>query len=209
MVWDRILKGISKQNKLSFSRTELDKVLESSEYTPKSLITLFEKDLGKIFNTDSGVREKYSVKRHTLMVIGQFEKYFANQELPAGMSKNFFRTFLALHDIGKSEAIKKTGDKHNQHRYTSKIMSSVLSQLNFSDEEVSVAVALVFGDVIGGYIRDHYSGKKATEELAKMADDAGLPFYDFLKLLLVFYQADAGSYTEDAGGLKSLDHLSP
>jgi len=86
-------------------------------------------------------------------------------------------------------------------------MSSVLSQLNFSDEEVSVAVALVSGDVIGGYIRGHYSGKKATEELAKMADDAGLPFYDFLKLLLVFYQADAGSYTEDAGGLKSLDHL--
>jgi len=106
-VWDRILKGISKQNKLSFSGTELDKVLESSEYTPKSLITLFEKDLGRIFNADSGVREKYSVKRHTLMVIGQFEKYFTNQELPAGMSKNFFRTFLALHDIGKSEAIKK------------------------------------------------------------------------------------------------------
>ena len=206
-MWHRVLKTVSKQNKLSFSRAELDKVLSSLDYTPKALISLFERDLSKEFNADSGVREKYSIKRHTLMVIGQFEKYFAGRELPTGMSKNFFRTFLALHDIGKSEAIKKTGDKHNQHRYTSKIMSSVLSQLNFSDEEASVAVALVSGDVIGGYIRGHYSGKKATEELVKMTDDAGLPFYDFLKLLLVFYQADAGSYTEDAGGLKSLDHL--
>ena len=40
-----------------------------------------------------------------------------------------------------------------------------------------------------------------------MAENARLPFYDFFKLLLVFYQTDAGSYTEDAGGLKSLDHL--
>ena len=207
MVWHKVFGIIGKPNKLSFPRAELDKVLNSSDYAPEALVAMFQKDLGKKFNADSGVREKYSIKRHTLMVMGQFEKYFAGRELPAGMSKNFFRTFLALHDIGKSDAIKKSGDRKNQHRYTVEIMRHVLSQLDFSDEEVSVAVALVSGDVIGGYIRGHYSGKKATEELAKMADDAGLPFYDFLKLLLVFYQADAGSYTEDAGGLKSLDHL--
>jgi len=123
------------------------------------------------------------------------------------MSKNFFRTFLALHDIGKSDAIKKSGDRKNQHRYTVEIMRHVLSQLDFSNQEINIALALVSGDVIGGYIRGRCNGKEATEELTKMADDAGLPFDDFLKLLLVFYQVDAGSYTRDAGGLKSLDHL--
>ena len=206
-MWHKVSEMIGKPNKLSFPRAELDKVLNSSDYAPEALVAMFEKDLGKKFNADSGVREKYSIKRHTLMVMGQFEKYFSGRELPAGMSKNFFRTFLALHDIGKSDAIKKTGDRKNQHRYTVGIMSSVLKQLGFREHETKIALVLVSEDVIGGYIRGHHSGKNATEDLTKMAGDAGLPFYDFLKLLLVFYQVDAGSYTADAGGLKSLDHL--
>jgi len=207
MVWHKVSEMISKSNRLFLSRAELDEVLRSSDYTPKALVALFQKDLGKKFNADSGVREKYSIKRHTLMVLGQFEKYFADRDLPAGIGKDFFRTFLALHDIGKPDAIKKSGDRHNQHRYTVGIMSSILNQLDFSEQEVKIASSLVTEDVIGGYIRERYSGKTATEELTKMANEAGLPFYDFLKLILIFYQVDAGSYTEDAGGLKSLDHL--
>jgi len=206
-VWNRIFQTMNKQSRLSFSREELNKVLDSPDYRPKALTSLFEKDFDKELNADSGVREKYSIKRHSLMVMGQFEKYFSKSELPAGMNRSFFRTFLALHDIGKADAIKKTGNKHNQHRYTVAIMGSVLSQLDFSEQEVRIALALVSEDAIGGYIRGHCSGKEATEELEKMADDVGLPFYDFLKLILIFYQVDAGSYTEDAGGLKSLDHL--
>jgi len=206
-VWNRILKAIRSQNKLSFSRAELEHVLNSPDYTPKALIALFERDLSKAFNADSGVREKYSIKRHTLMVMGQFEKYFGKNDLPAGVDKNFFRVFLALHDIGKPEAIKRTGDKHNQHRYTTEVMHYFLTQLDYNDQEISIAVALVSEDVIGSYIKGRYSGKKTTEELMKMSESAGLPFYDFLKLLLTFYQSDARSYTEDAGGLKSLDHL--
>ena len=207
MVWHKVSEMISKSNKLSFSRAELDEVLGNPDYTPEALVSLFERDLSKEFNAESGVREKYSIKRHTVMVMGQFEKYFSKSALPAGMSESFFRTFLALHDIGKPRSIKETGDKHHQHMYTVRIMSSVLSQLNFTEQEIKIALALVSEDVIGGYIRSRYSGKRATEELTKMSDDAGLPFYDFLKLILIFYQVDAGSYTEDAGGLKSLDHL--
>ena len=206
-MWHRVLNALNKRDRISFSREELNEVLDSPRYTPKVLLSLFEKDLGKEFNADSGVREKYSIKKHTLMVMGQFEKYFGKSEIPAGVGRSFLRTFLALHDIGKADAIRKTGDKHNQHRYTVKIMGSLLSQLNFSEQEVRIALALVSEDIIGGYIKGHYSGKGATEELGKMADDAGLPFYDFLRLFLIFYQVDAGSYTEDAGGLKSLDHL--
>ena len=203
-MWQR---GLSKWSKLPFSREELDRVLDSPDYSPKALISLFEKALSKEFDADSGVREKYSIKTHTLMVMGQFEKYFSKNELPAGVHKRLFRTFLALHDIGKAEAIRKTGDKHNQHIFTVEIMGSVLNQLNFSDQEVKIALALVSEDVIGGYIKGNYSGKGTTEKLAIMAENAGLPICNFLKLLLIYYQVDAGSYTEDAGGIKSLDHL--
>lgn len=207
MVWNNISEMISKSNKLSFSRAELDRVLTSSDYNPEALVSLLERDFGKEYLKDKGIREKYSLKRHTLMVLRQFEKYFSSRELPTGVKTSFFRVILALHDIGVPQAIRKTGDKHDQHMYTVRIMSSVLSQLDFTEQEIKIALALVSRDVIGGYIRGRYSGKGATEELTKMSDDAGLPFYDFLKLLLIFYQVDAGSYTEDAGGLKSLDHL--
>lgn len=207
MVWHKIAGIFSRTDSLSFTRTDLDEVLGSLDYTPKALIALFERDIGKKFNADSGVWEKYSVKRHTLMVMGQFEKYFGKSDLPAGISKIFFRVFLALHDIGKSDAIKKTGDRRNQHLYTVGIMGSVLSELGFSEQEIKIALVLVSGDPIGDYIRGKKGGERTTEKIAQLADDAGLPFYDFLKLLLVFYQVDAGSYTEDAGGHKSLDHL--
>ena len=198
---------ISKSNNLSFSRTELDKVLESPDYTPEALVALFKRDFSSTYSKDKGVREKYTLEKHALMVMQQYEKYFSQRELPAGITNSFFRVFLVLHDIGVPESIKKTGDKHYQHRYTVEIMRAVLSQLEFSDREIKIAVALVSEDVIGGYVRGRYGGKGATGKLTNMADDAGLPFYDFLKLLLIFYQVDAGSYTEDAGGLKSLDHL--
>ncbi|MFC2067582.1 hypothetical protein ACFLTP_00970 [Chloroflexota bacterium] len=206
-MWQKVSEFISGSNKLSLSRAQLDKVLESSTYTPQDLINLLERDLGMKFKADSGVHEKYSIKRHTLMVLGQFEKYFADQELPAGMGNNFFRIFLSLHDIGKPDAIRETGDRNSQHRYTVGIMHTLLNQLNFSDQEIRIAVTLVSGDVIGKYIKGHRNGKITTEELKTMADEAKLSFNDLLELMLIYYQVDAGSYTKDAGGLESLDYL--
>jgi len=125
MVWHKIAGIFGKSNSLFFTRAELDEILGSPDYTPKALVRLFERNLGKEFNADSGVWEKYSIKRHTLMVMGQFEKYFSKSDLPASISKRLFRAFLALHDIGKPDPIKKTGDRRNQHLYTIEIMSSM------------------------------------------------------------------------------------
>jgi len=38
-----------------------------------------------------------------------------------------------------------------------------------------------------------------------MANASGLSLPDFWKLLLIYYQVDAGCYTKDAGGIESLD----
>ena len=40
-----------------------------------------------------------------------------------------------------------------------------------------------------------------------MATQSGIGKDDFFKLLSILYKVDAGSYTEDAGGKRSLDEL--
>ena len=40
-----------------------------------------------------------------------------------------------------------------------------------------------------------------------MAESTNMPFDDIFELLCIFFKLDAGSYTENAGGKKSLDHL--
>jgi hypothetical protein len=207
MVWHKITGAFGKSNRLLVTRVDLDRVLKNPDYTPESLVNLFENDLGREYSKGKGVHEGYSLKRHTLMVMEQFEKYFSSRELPAGINTGFFRLILALHDIGVPEAIRQTGDKRNQHTFTVKTMERVLDELNFSEEETSIALALVSADPIGAYIKGRKGGGKTVEKIARMAGGAGLPFYEFLELLIIFYQVDAGSYTEDAGGHKSLDHL--
>jgi hypothetical protein len=193
------------ENNLSFGRRELDKVLNEKEFNPSSLIGLFEKNFGSDYQSDAGVWEGYTIKQHTLMVMGQFEKYFGHSPLPAGVDRNLFRTMLALHDIGKPEAIR-MGGKHLQHEYTEPKMNSILSQLDYSQQEKDLALAVATGDSIGNSLK---SGdiKNSAEEIIQSAQRAKLPPEEFFDLLTVFYRADAGSYTEDAGGKRSLDDL--
>lgn len=163
MTWHKILTGGFKKTKgLSFGREELNGVLECPHYAPKDLVALFQKDFRKEFAADICVSQKYTLKEHTLMVMGQFGKYFSNKKLPAGIDTNFFRVILVLHDIGVPAAIKE-GVKHGQscrkakqqqHKYTIGIMGPVLSELGFSTRDMNIALALISEDRIGKYIRD-------------------------------------------------------
>lgn len=105
------------EKKLSFGRKDLDTVLNQNPFKPEDLVGLFTKDWGLDYEADAGVWEGYTIRQHTLMVMGQFEKYFSHSSLPANMDRNLFRATLALHDIGKPEAIR-MGGKHLQHEYT-------------------------------------------------------------------------------------------
>ena len=197
----------------SLSREELDNILRSSDYTPDKLIEFFRPDFGKEFVADAGVWEKYTVERHILMVMHQFEKYFSRGSLPSGFNVDTFRVILALHDIGVSAAIEegtkrgmeiREAKKIGQPIYTSKLMGSAMENLGFDRKEIDVAKALVSDDPIGSYLR---SGIFTTASIRGMARQSGMPVLDFFDLLLVFYMVDASSYTEDAGGQKSLDFL--
>lgn len=193
------------EQKLSFARRDLDNILSQNPFQPEDLVGLFAKDFGPDYEADAGVWEGYTIKQHTLMVMGQFEKYFAHSPLPADVDKNLFRTMLALHDIGKPEAIR-MGGKHLQHEYNERKMNTILSQLEFSQHEKDLALAVASADSIGNSIK---TGNIETSagEIIQSAQKANVPPEEFFDLLTVFYRVDAGSYTEDAGGKYSLDHL--
>jgi hypothetical protein len=189
---------------VSFGQKELNDVF--SHYSPAALIALFEPDFHQEFDKGVGVHECYTLRQHTMMVLNQFEKYFSFRPLPGNFDVNAFRVMLLLHDIGKPLAITK-GGKHLAPRYTPDIMRAIMTQLGFSHSEVNVSAAFVSGDPMGTLLK-YRNPNLATEEVRKMKamtdikDDAV-----FLELLLVYYKCDAGSYTEDAGGQRSLDFL--
>ncbi|MCX6735979.1 MAG: hypothetical protein NTZ13_02750 [Candidatus Parcubacteria bacterium] len=184
---------------ITMKREELDAVLNDPNHTHKDLISVFEKDFNQTFDKSVGTNEGYSLRQHTSMMMSQYEKYFKGKELPGGTDSKFFETFLVLHDIGKPEAIEKTGDKDRQHEYTEKIMKSVLPQLRYTEKEISMATALIEGDAIGSFLQKG-DAIKSAEEIVRIAGEHGLDKKVFFNLLTILFEADASSYTTDAGG---------
>ncbi|KXK08596.1 MAG: hypothetical protein UZ21_OP11001000586 [Microgenomates bacterium OLB22] len=191
---------------MALTRAEIDEVTADPEHDVATFLSLFEADFKSLLDADAGVWEEYTLRRHTAMVLGQYHKYFRGKPLPH-LDHPFFETVLALHDIGKPLAIA-AGDKRMQHEYTVPMMGIILAQLDFPQNQIDIALAVVHGDTIGHYLKDGEPDmKKYVTELEERATHAGLSVEDFLTLTAIFFQIDAGSYTEDAGGLKSLDAL--
>jgi len=152
---------------------------------------------------DAQVRH-YTIKEHTVNVLNQFEKYFANHF--SEIEIEVFRLFLLLHDIGKPIAHKK-GNRVNQYSETIRIIFENKQELNLSDNDFLLFKALLSADSLGLYMQnktsldDTWFNIKEQSNLSKI--DTKLFFY----LLSVYYQCDVASYTKDAGGLKYLEYL--
>ncbi len=191
-----------KIRQLTFTREDLEAVFKNPDHAPEEIMALLDKDFKDYFDADAGVKEGYSLRRHTLMVMHQFKKYFKNTEIDG---KDFFEFILALHDIGKPNAIRAEG-KQEQHKYTKQELTSILPQLGYEKKDIDFAEALIDGDAIGHYLRGG-SVSETAREIVDSAFKSGLPLMEFWKILLIFFQVDAGAYTEDAGGTHSLDEL--
>jgi hypothetical protein len=196
-------------------REVLDKLLHSKDYTSGKLIGYFKHNLEKEYEADAGVWEKISVELHTQRVLKQFEKYFGDTQLPGHVDPMFFRTILALHDVGVSHAIDKgsqegkdtrSAKKMYQGTFNKYLMKRELDRLEFSTKEINVASALISQDPIGYYLRKD-NIKNAANTIKRMAIESSLKTEEFFELLKIFYMVDASSYTIDAGGQKGLDRL--
>jgi hypothetical protein len=185
---------------------QLQKIVQNYHFKPEDLIDFLQVDVGGRFEADAGVWEKYTVGEHTLMMMRQFERYFNCNILPECLSCGVFRLMLALHDIGKSDAIE-NGDKNMQHKYTLQIMQNVFEKYDIAKAQSKIVYALVDTDALGGYIRGRVSLDDAAEQIKNSALCAEMEIEDFFNLLSIFYRCDAGSYTLDAGGKESLDYL--
>ena len=191
---------------MPFNQQQLNNILNQEPFEPYKLLDLITKEHPNIYNKDAGLWEKYTLRQHTLMVMHQFEKYFASRPLPANIETSYFRLFLALHDIGKPKAIA-SGGKHLQHQYTAPMVKEIFNKLEIDELHTNLAVTLVTGDPIGKYIRGKISNSETKKIIIENAKLVGLETSAFFELQLIAFKVDAGSYTEDAGGKYSLDKL--
>ncbi|KKR19015.1 MAG: hypothetical protein UT48_C0038G0002 [Parcubacteria group bacterium GW2011_GWE2_39_37] len=183
--------------------TALDKILSDENFQSDQLLDSLKECFGEEYEHAAGTWENYSIGEHTQKVMEQYEKYFTDKELPTGTSDRFFRLFLALHDIGKPQAIE-VGNKEFQHYYTEPVMKKVFEQMGFGSDEIKLAQTLVGADPVGAYLQEGKIEDSAQYILQKSAESSMTP-EELLDLFIVFYKCDAGSYTENAGGQASLD----
>ena len=147
------------------------------------------------------------------MAMKQFEKYYGNKEAPAGIDKNLFRVMLVMHDIGKAEAIKR-GNPELQHDITWALVGPALKNMGYGDFEASVILSVIDADFVGKYLKGGITAVEVKYELSfrtlQIEDrfpNSKITPADLLALIEVLHKVDAGSYTEDAGGTRSLDGL--
>lgn len=152
---------------------------------------------------DAQVRH-YTIKEHTINVLNQFEKYFANHF--SEIEIEVFRLFLLLHDIGKPIAHKK-GNRDNQYSETIRIIAENKQELNLSDNDFLLFKALLSADSLGLYMQDKISLEDTYFKIKEQSNLSKFDVKSFFYLLSVYYQCDVASYTKDAGGLKYLEYL--
>jgi hypothetical protein len=183
----------------------IEKNLGDKNFNAQSLLNSLKEIFAAELSHNSGTWENYSIAEHTLKVLSQYEKYFAEKKLPAGLDNRFFRMLLSLHDIGKSQAID-AGDKNYQHYYTLPILKKVFEKTGFSAKEIRLGEILIGDDPVGAYLQGGKIEDSAQYILQKSAESS-ITTEELLNLFLILYKVDAGSYTKNAGGQESLDYI--
>jgi hypothetical protein len=140
------------------------------------------------------VAEGYSCRRHHAMVVGQYAKYF-------GRPPYLLALTLGMHDAGKPD------DDINHHQATKPIFLEAFRTLGIQESVAERWYTFASADPLGAYIRGWTGLRETVATLNRMAEKAGMDRAQFLETITRFYQADAGSYTRDAGGEESLDRL--
>ena len=146
----------------------------------------------------------YTVEQHTLLVLKQFERYFAQVEL--SVSRNLFRIMLALHDSGKGLAFS-NGNRHNQHQETVQLIQKHYTAFSLSEQELMLVIALTSTDVLGLYFQSKLSLQAVIAGIRDLSEKTQMINTSFFQLLLIYYQVDVASYTKDAGGFPFLENV--
>ena len=82
-----------------------------------------------LYGMSVGVWEGYTLKEHTSMVLEQFRKYQMENWNSSLLTAGEFQLMLAIHDIGKPQAVQETGNRSEQHEYNGRIIPGFLKWL--------------------------------------------------------------------------------
>jgi len=192
---------------VSITREDITNVISDPRHGADDVIRLFAKDFGYLFAQSAGTIQGYTLGQHTRMVLKQYHKYFKHTVFPAGLDNVFFETVLALHDIGKPEAVK-ADNVDDQYSYHLAYFRQILPKLGFSAAEITVASSLIGSDPIREYLyKNRTEPSAAAAAIISKAAAAGMSIKDYWFLLKLMWMCDAGSYTVDAGGHAELDRM--
>lgn len=112
-----------------------------------------------LYSQDARVLEKYTIREHSETVVRQFMEFFAQNELPALITRGEFLLILGLHDAGKP--IPK--DKKDQHAATLDLLRCLRDQLPVSERVYELAQFLIGRDLIGNYIQSAIITRSSLE----------------------------------------------
>ncbi|MBS0620186.1 MAG: hypothetical protein JSS61_01840 [Verrucomicrobia bacterium] len=159
--------------------------------------------LAHLYSLSAGVGEGYTVEQHTRMVVDSFLCEFAGRpEIDsilenAQLTNEEFALFLALHDIGKGEAVKEIRHASPQRKEKELLYTQheVARHCTSQREHVQkVYQQLLADDSIGDYLKGSSTKETAASAIRQSAALSGLSDVQFLELKALFHQIDAASY---------------
>jgi len=170
------------------------------DYSPEEMITALELIMPKLEDLYNTRVRHYVVKKHTILVCEQFEKYAFNFDNKC-MNIDLMRLVLAVHDIGKAI------DRSTQHEHTISLVRELWENTPFNEHELNLVEVLLKDDHLGSYFQDKYDLSILKEEITADATELNIPPDILLQYKMILYQCDIASYTKDAGGLKYMEHM--
>ncbi|MFA4998024.1 MAG: rRNA adenine N-6-methyltransferase family protein, partial [Bacteroidales bacterium] len=182
-------------------RQKIIDALAQPDFHPAQLIDALKKNpkIRQLYEAPAGVREGYAVEEHTLRVMKLFEEYFTKCRLPL----NIMRLTFALHDIGKSLAVR--NDELKKHaQYTERVIREIFPVLPVSGVELQLIITLIKNEAIDAYLNRRLKIQRAVRLIREGAEQASLPMVDFFRLLTIYFQVDAGAYAMEPGSLAYL-----
>ncbi len=191
---------------LSFDAKKM--IIGGQRFNSKELIGVLSrsKELRCAYGKFAGVGEGYTVKQHTHMVLDVFTKDLLPRPRThevlerTGLTPEAFSFFLALHDIGKGEAVERATSMADRKDLELTITRRMIHQ--HADElglkpYLPIFDALLSADLVGDFLKSSGSAadcEKLTKKLLEVAYDANISVIPFLELFLLFHQCDASSY---------------
>lgn len=191
-----------------FNTEELQNYLLQEKIEPDKLLTILMQDteLDDLYTFNSGVVENESVQSHTEKVLSKFETFFAasfkNPQVRAQ-----FRLMLAMHDIGKGQAVIETQDTFRQHEFTLPVAERVFQDLGYTEITSNFLLAVIDQDFLGDFLKGAKTLEQILPALVSKAQTSGVSLPIYYEAIKQLYMCDASTYDRAPQGYRAVADL--